>query len=316
MSCISMKGTIYKFKKQNSLEVRKKESRRILGKFSDRIPIIVEKSHGDLPELDKKKFLAPLDLTMGSFIYIIRKRIKLNAEHALFLFINGLLVSNSETIGHIYHQHKDEDGFLYVMYAAENTFGGYGTDIIYWGGLGVCSTVGLGFGVPTGTLYVFPEVCLGKMTMLNTMIWGAGAAIGELPPYLLCNKMVNKLDKYIDVKRYERYLKKWGIPVVFTMAIWPSGTFDACGILCGLVKMPIYKFLGATLTGKMLFRAPMQHYFYRYICQGHDISQWEDSLYIFQRIVMGLVLLGFFINLCLKRFFGIRFGLTRNIKLT
>ena len=107
MSCISMKGTIYKFKKHNSLEVRKKESRRILGKFSDRIPIIVEKSHGDLPELDKKKFLAPLDLTMGSFIYIIRKRIKLNAEHAMFLFINGLLVSNSETVGHIYHQHKD-----------------------------------------------------------------------------------------------------------------------------------------------------------------------------------------------------------------
>ena len=49
--------------------------------------------------------------------------IKLNAEHAMFLFINGLLVSNSETVGHIYHQHKDEDGFLYITYTSENTFG-------------------------------------------------------------------------------------------------------------------------------------------------------------------------------------------------
>ena len=44
-------------------------------KHPDRIPVIVEKRPRDatLPLIDKKKFLVPADLTVGQFVYVIRK---------------------------------------------------------------------------------------------------------------------------------------------------------------------------------------------------------------------------------------------------
>jgi GABA(A) receptor-associated protein len=44
-------------------------------------------------------------------------------EKALFLFINGFIPSTSQHIGDIYSFHKDQDGFLYITYSYENTFG-------------------------------------------------------------------------------------------------------------------------------------------------------------------------------------------------
>ena len=41
------------------------------------------------------------------------------AAHA----INILKLFFSATMGSIYDEHKDEDGFLYIAYSGENTFG-------------------------------------------------------------------------------------------------------------------------------------------------------------------------------------------------
>ena len=103
---------------------KKNESKNILERYPDRIPIIVNKQENSLiPDIDKKKYLVPEDLTMGQFMYVIRKRIKLDAEQAIFLFVNGMLPSTSETMEKIYAKHKNEDGFLYITYSGENTFG-------------------------------------------------------------------------------------------------------------------------------------------------------------------------------------------------
>ncbi|KAE8956555.1 hypothetical protein PR001_g31694, partial [Phytophthora rubi] len=45
----------------------------------------------DIPDIDKKKFLVPADLTVGQFVYVIRKRIKLSPEKAIFIFVNNVL---------------------------------------------------------------------------------------------------------------------------------------------------------------------------------------------------------------------------------
>ena len=112
------------FKQINSFSKRKSESTRILNKYPDRIPIICEKDlKNSIQDIDKKKYLVPMDLTLGQFIYIIRKRIKINPEKALFLFINGKIPSTSQLISTIYDENKDEDGFLYITYSGENTFG-------------------------------------------------------------------------------------------------------------------------------------------------------------------------------------------------
>ena len=111
------------FKKQ-PLQKRKDESTRILAKYPDRIPVIVENhSNSNIPNIDKCKFLVPTDLTVGQFVYVVRKRIKLEPEKAIFLFINDTLPPTSQFMSSIYEESKKEDGFLWVTYSGENTFG-------------------------------------------------------------------------------------------------------------------------------------------------------------------------------------------------
>ena len=64
------------------------ESTRIRAKYPERVPVIVEKAgQSDVPDIDKKKYLVPADLTVGQFVYVVRKRIKLGAEKAIFVFV-------------------------------------------------------------------------------------------------------------------------------------------------------------------------------------------------------------------------------------
>lgn len=77
---------------------------------------------------------------MGQFVYVIRKRIKLAPEKAIFIFVDEILPPTAALMSAIYEEHKyvhpivpecyhltrnfrDEDGFLYVSYSGENTFG-------------------------------------------------------------------------------------------------------------------------------------------------------------------------------------------------
>jgi GABA(A) receptor-associated protein len=114
------------FKNQNSLQDRIKESSRIITKYPQRIPIICERSTfttSDCPIIDKNKYLVNKELTIGQFIYVIRKRMQLSQEKALFVFVSGFIPPTSKYLGDIYSFHKDEDGFLYILYSYENTFG-------------------------------------------------------------------------------------------------------------------------------------------------------------------------------------------------
>jgi GABA(A) receptor-associated protein len=134
-----------KFKDQNPFEKRKLEAERIRQKYpvsltpssnptQDRIPCLVEKNEkSDIASVDKNKYLVPCDLTMGQFVYVIRKRIKLAPEKAIFILVNDLMPPSSSLISQVYDEHKDEDGFLYIVYSSggllwgliflENTFG-------------------------------------------------------------------------------------------------------------------------------------------------------------------------------------------------
>ncbi|XP_042504725.1 autophagy-related protein 8f-like isoform X1 [Macadamia integrifolia] len=116
------------FKQEHDFEKRRAEAARIREKYPDRIPVIVEKAErSDIPNIDKKKrncrYLVPADLTVGQFVYVIRKRIKLSAEKAIFIFVDNVLPPTGAIMSAIYDEKKDEDGFLYVTYSGENTFG-------------------------------------------------------------------------------------------------------------------------------------------------------------------------------------------------
>ncbi|KAL0443362.1 UNVERIFIED_CONTAM: Autophagy-related protein 8C-like [Sesamum latifolium] len=111
---------------QHVSERRQAEAARIREKYPDRIPVIVEKAErSDIPDIDKKKYLVPADLTVGQFVYVVRKRIKLSAEKAIFIFVKNVLPPTAAMMSAIYDENKDEDGFLYMTYSGENTFGSF-----------------------------------------------------------------------------------------------------------------------------------------------------------------------------------------------
>ena len=94
---------------------------RIKEKYPERYPVIVNKSEkcNSIGDIDKTKFLVPGDLTVGQFVYIIRKRIKLSQETALFIFCNDKLPPTAKLMSQI----CNNDTYTYMYYSSENTFG-------------------------------------------------------------------------------------------------------------------------------------------------------------------------------------------------
>jgi GABA(A) receptor-associated protein len=111
--------------KQHSLFLRKEQATRLLIKYPNRIPVILERYQNSTsaPLIDKNKFLVPRDATVGTFVFIVRKRLQMNEKQALFLFCSSSIPPVYETIAQVYERNKDEDGFLYMCYTTENTFG-------------------------------------------------------------------------------------------------------------------------------------------------------------------------------------------------
>ena len=118
-----LEKTEFDFKKKHTFSKRKDESELIMVKYPNRVPVIVERFSMDLPELDRKKYLVPDDLSMANFMYVIRKRIKISEEKSIFLFINNKIIQMSKLMGEVYDKNRDEDGFLYIKYCGESTFG-------------------------------------------------------------------------------------------------------------------------------------------------------------------------------------------------
>ncbi len=113
-----------KYKLAHSQEYRKNEADKVRERHPDRLPVICEKVDGSqIQDLDKNKFLVPADLTVGQFVLVVRKRVMLEPEKAIFLFIGDSVPPTSAHMSDLYNRFKDDDGFLYVKYAGENTFG-------------------------------------------------------------------------------------------------------------------------------------------------------------------------------------------------
>ena len=112
------------FKDNFNEESRIHESNKIILRYPTRIPVIVEKQENcTFKGINKNKYLVPKDMCMNQFIFIIRKRIQLEASQSLFVMINNQLSPSNIPLGEIYEKQKDKDGFLYMTYTSENTFG-------------------------------------------------------------------------------------------------------------------------------------------------------------------------------------------------
>lgn len=194
----------------------------------------------------------------------------------------------------------------------------------YWIGLGVLSSVGLGTGLHTFVLYLGPHIaavtmaayeCGGlnfpeppypdsiscpdtidplwiagifnimRKVRIESMLWGAGTALGELPPYFMARAARNSTNKnhdydQEDLKELEaleamesgenvpilmrlklamkHFVQKAGFFGILACASIPNPLFDLAGLTCGHYRIPFWTFFGATLIGKAIVKMHIQ----------------------------------------------------------
>lgn len=114
------------YRESKTFQQRLNESTSMKEKYPDRVCVICEKSarSGDIPTIDKVKYLVPNTITVGQFMFTIRKRLNIDSGKCIFFFINeNYLPPTSAIMIDLYAKYKNEDGLLYFTYATENTFG-------------------------------------------------------------------------------------------------------------------------------------------------------------------------------------------------
>ena len=111
--------------KNLSLDDRIKESTYMMEKHPNSICCIIEKSDKckNLVDLKRKKYIIPNDLIISQLIYIIRRRVNIDSKMGIFIYINNIIPNSNAKLQDLYNKNKSEDGFLYIKYSGENTFG-------------------------------------------------------------------------------------------------------------------------------------------------------------------------------------------------
>ena len=118
---------------------------------------------------------------------------------------------------------------------------------------------------------------------MEAMMWGAGTAIGELPPYFMAraarlsgdedpdNEDLEELDELLHSestdlftrakKAVPKIVERVGFFGILLFASIPNPLFDLAGITCGHCLVPFWTFFGATLIGKAVIKMHIQQTF-------------------------------------------------------
>ncbi|KAF4650024.1 Vacuolar membrane protease, partial [Perkinsus olseni] len=108
--------------------------------------------------------------------------------------------------------------------------------VTWWIGLGVLSSVGLGTGMHSGLLFLFPHLYLVSSTAQE------------------CNNL--QFDWRYAARKAgledEDFNQAFG--GVLLMSAWPNAMFDLCGLCCGHFLMPFWTFFSAVFLGKAVIK--------------------------------------------------------------
>lgn len=124
------------YKETHDLASRISESNRILAKYPDHIPIIVD-CHENVGEVKKSRFLVVNNVSVSYLLCSIRKQMTTqDATQGLFLFCGTTLVSPTKMICEVYEEYQEmkrkdttlnkeelRDKFLYLELFKDNVFG-------------------------------------------------------------------------------------------------------------------------------------------------------------------------------------------------
>ena len=115
----------FSFKKRFSLDKRIEEFNKVIIKANGKIPVICEKDpKSHIEKIEKYKYLISPEMRVNQFEYIIRNKLNLSKEKAIYFMVNGkIAIVGTQLFFEIYAKFKDPDGFLYLTYASEDIWG-------------------------------------------------------------------------------------------------------------------------------------------------------------------------------------------------
>uniref|UniRef100_A0A8B9H518 Vacuole membrane protein 1 n=1 Tax=Astyanax mexicanus TaxID=7994 RepID=A0A8B9H518_ASTMX len=131
---------------------------------------------------------------------------------------------------------------------------------------------------------------------LEACMWGAGTAIGELPPYFMARaarlsgaepddedyeefeEMLEQAQSAQDFATraklaVQKMVQKVGFLGILACASIPNPLFDLAGITCGHFLIPFWTFFGATLIGKAVIKMHIQKLFVIITFSRHIVEQ-------------------------------------------
>ena len=110
--------------KDKPVEQRLRECTEVLAKYPDRICIYIDKRENckTLPTLSKNKYLIPKSITAAQFMFVVRSKLDIPKDSALFFYINNRILSGNVEMD-TFKKDIGPDGYLYVKYTGEACFG-------------------------------------------------------------------------------------------------------------------------------------------------------------------------------------------------
>lgn len=106
------------------LAERQRQHARVAQIHPDKVPLILERApSASVPVLPLSKYLVPRDYTVAALLGLIRERTAVAHDQALFVYVCGTVPASNATFGALYDAYRDPDGFLYVVYTGESSFG-------------------------------------------------------------------------------------------------------------------------------------------------------------------------------------------------
>ncbi|KAM4545622.1 vacuole membrane protein 1-like isoform 1-T2 [Odontesthes bonariensis] len=131
---------------------------------------------------------------------------------------------------------------------------------------------------------------------LEACMWGAGTAIGELPPYFMARaarlsgaepddedyqnfeEMLDQTESAQDFASraqvaVQKLIQRVGFFGILACASIPNPLFDLAGITCGHFLVPFWTFFGATLIGKAVIKMHIQKLFVIITFSRHIVEQ-------------------------------------------
>jgi len=85
-----------------------------------------------------------------------------------------------------------------------------------------------------------------------TLAAGTGGALGELSGYLAGYSGQAIVERTDFFERVQPWVQKYGPWAIFVLAAIPNPFFDTAGIIAGITKMPVWRFLLACWCGQLI----------------------------------------------------------------